>query len=163
MKKITFLGIAASLILFGSCTQENTPVEETINQQETTNMTHTSSQLISLFEIPASDISRAISFYEEILSIDIEQMDVDGMKMGIFPTEGQPVSGILIETEGYAPSADGSVLYFNAKNDLESVLDIVEKNGGEIILPKTMHADESGYFAIILDSEGNKIGLNAPQ
>jgi hypothetical protein len=119
--------------------------------------------LISLFEIPASDISRAISFYEEILSIDIEQMDVDGMKMGIFPTEDQPVSGILIETEGYAPSAEGSVIYFNAGSDLQSVLDKVEKNGGKIILPKTMHADESGYFSIILDSEGNKIGLNAPQ
>lgn len=163
MKKVILLGVAASLILFSSCTQENVPAEETITQQETTNMVHTASPLISLFEIPASDISRAISFYEETLSINIEQMEVDGMKMGIFPTEDQPVSGILIETEGYAPSADGSVIYFNAKSELQSVLDKVEKNGGEIILPKTMHADESGYFAIILDSEGNKIGLNAPQ
>ncbi len=163
MKKVILLGVASSLVLFGSCTHENTLTEETITPQKTTNMPHTNSPLISLFEIPASDISRAISFYEEILSIDIEQMDVDGMKMGIFPTEDQPVPGILIETEGYAPSADGSVLYFNAKSELQSVLDKVEKNGGEIILPKTMHADESGYFAIILDSEGNKIGLNAPQ
>lgn len=163
MKKVILLGVAASLILFSSCTQENAPAEETITQQETTNMVHTASPLISLFEIPASDISRAISFYKETLSINIEQMEVDGMKMGIFPTEDQPVSGILIETEGYAPSADGSVIYFDAKSELQSVLDKVEKNGGEIILPKTMHADESGYFAIILDSEGNKIGLNAPQ
>ncbi len=161
MKKIILLGVTASLILFGSCTQDNAPSEETITQQETTHMNHTASPLISLFEIPASDISRAISFYEEVLSIDIEQMDVEGMKMGILPYENQPVSGILIETEGYAPSTDGSVIYFNAGSDLQSVLNKVEKSGGEIIIPKTMHADESGYFAIILDSEGNKIGLNS--
>ncbi len=163
MKKVILLGAAVPIILFSSCTQGNAPTEETITQHETANMTNTPSPLISLFEIPAADISRAISFYEAILDIDIEQMDVDGMKMGIFPTEHQPVHGILIETEGYAPSSNGSVIYFNAKNDLQFVLDNVEKNGGEIILPRTMHADESGYFAIILDSEGNKIGLNAPQ
>lgn len=163
MKKNILFGVAATLILFGSCTQDTPPTEETITQQETANMTHPSSSLISLFEIPALDISRAISFYEAILDIDIEQMDVDGMKMGIFPTENQPVSGILIEMEGSTPSSDGSVIYFNAGNDLQIVLDKVKKHGGEIIVPTTMHADESGYFAIVLDSEGNKIGLNAPQ
>ncbi|MFY0687580.1 MAG: hypothetical protein JXQ90_10475 [Cyclobacteriaceae bacterium] len=41
------------------------------------------------------------------------------------------------------------------------MLDKVEENNGKIIVPKTPHADESGFFALYLDSEGNKIGLHS--
>lgn len=117
---------------------------------------------ISMFEIPATDISRAINFYQALLDITIEQMDVEGMQMGILPYEGQIVPGIIIQADGYKPSADGVTIYLNAGNDLQVVLDKVEKNGGQIILPKTPHADESGYFALFLDSEGNRMALNSP-
>ena len=46
--------------------------------------------------------------------------------------------------------------------NLQIILDKVEKNGGEIIVKKSLHADESGYYAIFIDSEGNKIGLHSP-
>lgn len=88
-------------------------------------------------------------------------MDVEGMLMGILPYEGQLVTGVIIQAEDYRPSSDGVTLYLNAGDNLQVVLDRVEKNGGQIILPKTAHADESGYFAIFLDSEGNKLALNA--
>lgn len=115
-----------------------------------------------MFEIPATDISRAINFYEALLNISIEQMDVEDMKMGILPYEGQVVPAIIIQAEGYHPSADGITIYLNAGDDLQVALDKVEKNGGQIILPKTAHADESGYFALFLDSEGNRMALNSP-
>lgn len=117
---------------------------------------------ISMFEIPATDISRAINFYQALLDITIEQMDVEGMKMGILPYEGQMVTGVIIQADGYKPSADGVTMYLNAGENLQVALDKVEKNGGQIILPKTPHADESGYFALFLDSEGNKMALNSP-
>jgi predicted enzyme related to lactoylglutathione lyase len=97
------------------------------------------------------------------LDIKIEKMDVEGMQMGILPYEGQMVTGIIIKADGYKPSADGVTIYLNAGENLQVVLDRVEKNGGQILMPKTAHADESGYFAIFLDSEGNKIGLNSPK
>jgi predicted enzyme related to lactoylglutathione lyase len=53
-------------------------------------------------------------------------------------------------------------MYLNAGENLQVVLDRVEKNGGQIIVPKTAHADESGYFAIFLDSEGNRMALHSP-
>ena len=52
-------------------------------------------------------------------------------------------------------------IYFNGGDNLQNILDKVEKNGGKIIIPKTHHADEIGFFAIFLDSEGNKIGLHS--
>ncbi len=117
---------------------------------------------ISIFEIPATDLSRAIEFYQAILDINIEKMEMPGMKMGILPYEGQMVTGVIMQGEGFQPSADGVTIYLNGGDDLQVVLEKVEKNGGKIVVPKTAHADESGYFAMFLDSEGNKMGLHSP-
>jgi predicted enzyme related to lactoylglutathione lyase len=59
-------------------------------------------------------------------------------------------------------NADGVTVHFNGGDNLQVILDKVEKSGGRILIPKTIHADESGYFATFIDSEGNKIGLHSP-
>jgi uncharacterized protein len=83
------------------------------------------------------------------------------MQMGILPYEEQMVTGVIIQAEGYKPSADGVTIYLNGGDNLQVILDKVETNGGKILTPKTSHADGNGFFAIFLDSEGNKIGLNS--
>ena len=85
-----------------------------------------------------------------------------GMEMGIFPYEGQMTTGVIMKEEGLKPSADGVTIYLNGGDNLQIILDKVEKNGGKIIVQKTAHADESGFFALFLDTEGNKLGLNSP-
>lgn len=117
---------------------------------------------ISIFEIPATDISRAVNFYQAILEVNIEKMEMPGMEMGIFPYEKQMVTGVIMKGEGYKPSADGVTIYLNGGDNLQTILDKVEKNGGKILMLKTAHADESGFFALFLDSEGNRLGLNSP-
>ncbi len=135
------------------------------NQQTDSNETQKTNEMknfISIFEIPATEISRAVDFYQAILDINIEKMEFPEMQMGIFPYEGQMVTGVIMKAEGYKPSADGVTIYLNGGDNLQIILDKVEKNGGKIIVPKSLHADESGYYAIFLDSEGNKIGLHSP-
>ncbi|WP_027067507.1 VOC family protein [Maribacter sp. Hel_I_7] len=137
----------------------------TENQQTYSNETQKTSDMksfISIFEIPATDISRAVDFYQAILDVNIEKMDFPEMQMGIFPYEGQMVTGVIMKAEGYKPSADGVTIYLNGGDNLQIILDKVEENDGKIIVPKSLHADESGYYAIFLDSEGNKIGLHSP-
>ena len=73
---------------------------------------------ISMFEIPATDISRAINFYQALLQIKIEKMDGEGMQMGILPYEGEMVTGVIIKAEGYKPSANGVTIYLNAGENL---------------------------------------------
>lgn len=151
-----------SVIGLVSCTQVEQPNTETTTAvADTTSKQENMNSYLAMFEIPAIDISRAILFYEALLNIPIEKMEVDGMQMGILPYEGQAVTGVIIQAEGYKPSADGVTVYFNAGDRLQAALDQVPKFGGEIILPKTAHADGSGYFALFLDSEGNKMALNA--
>jgi len=135
------------------------------SQKIESNVTQTTNDMknfISIFEIPATEIARAVDFYQAILNVKIEQMEFPEMQMGIFPYEGQMVTGVLMKGEGYNPSADGVTIYLNGGDNLQVILDKVENNGGKIIVPKTLHADESGYFALFLDSEGNKMGLHSP-
>jgi len=129
-----------------------------------TKITESMNSYISIFEIPATDISRAVKFYQAILDIEIEIMDMEEnkMQMGLLPFEGQKVIGTIMKGEGYIPSPNGVTIYLNGGDNLGIILNKVEVNGGEIIVPKTLHGDESGYFAIFLDSEGNKIGLHSP-
>ncbi len=155
-----FIVSVLSGLCFASCTNAGKTNVETQNAVEI-NTSKDMKSFISIFEIPATEISRAIDFYEAVLDIKIERIDMPEMQMGIFPYEGQMVTGVILQAEGYKPSADGVTLYLNGGDDLQIVLDKVEKNSGKILVPKTLHADESGYFAIFLDSEGNKMGLHS--
>ena len=38
-------------------------------------------------EIPTESFSRAVAFYQAVLNIDIEEVDMDGVKMGVFPSK----------------------------------------------------------------------------
>lgn len=152
--------LAFSLMACNSQNKSNPEVQKVDSSQE--QITNDMKSFISLFEIPATDISRAINFYQTILDINIEKMEMPGMEMGVFPYEGQMVTGVIMKGEGYQPSADGVSIYLNGGDNLQYILDKIERNGGKIILPKTAHADESGFFALFLDTEGNKLGLNSP-
>lgn len=158
--------LAASIIIASGIIACNGNIKSDTETQEIdttlTKSTNDMKSFVSIFEIPATDISRAVNFYQSILEINIEKMEFPEMQMGIFPYEDQMVSGVIIKAEGYQPSADGVTIYLNGGDNLQVILDKVEKNGGEIIVRKTPHADESGYFALFLDSEGNKIGLHSP-
>lgn len=150
-------------LCFASCTNSNktnseTPTTDTLTNSKVKNM----NSYISIFEIPATDITRAINFYQSVLDLKIEKMEMPEMQMGVLPYEGQMVTGVIIKADGYKPSADGVTIYLNGGDNLQVILDKVEKNGGKVITPKTPHADESGFFAIFLDTEGNKMGLNSP-
>lgn len=153
--------------LFGLCVSSCTNGAKTNSAATTTDSltnlkTKSMKSYISMFEIPATDISRAINFYQSILDIKIEKMDIPGMEMGILPYEEQMVTGVIIKADGYKPSADGVTIYLNGGDNLQIILDKVAKNGGKIIASKTAHADGSGFFAIFIDSEGNKMALNSP-
>ncbi len=117
--------------------------------------------LVSIIEIPVKDFSRAVAFYQAILGISIEEAEMPGVQMGLFPSDGETVNVVLAKGADYKPTTDGAVPYLNAGNDLQSTLDKVEPNGGKIIVPKTEISPEMGFFALFFDTEGNKLGLHS--
>jgi predicted enzyme related to lactoylglutathione lyase len=122
---------------------------------------------ISWFEIPVTDLLRAQNFYEAIFDIKMFPMDMGSTKMCMFPLEDMMgVGGALVDSGGFLkPSAtDGPLIYLNGNPDVQTVLDRVEKAGGKIVVPKTLISPEYGSMAVIIDSEGNRIGFhNVPQ
>lgn len=121
---------------------------------------------ISWFEIGTSNLERATKFYETIFAIKLNALDLQQIRMRMFPVDNQQadhVSGAIVDSGGFhKPSAtDGPLIYLNANPDVQLVLDRVEAAGGKILVPKTEISPEYGYMAVIMDSEGNRIGLHS--
>jgi uncharacterized protein len=119
---------------------------------------------ISWFEIPASDLARAQKFYETIFDLKLNPLDLPNIKMRMFPLEDMMgVGGAVVDSGGFhKPSTtDGPLIYLNGNPDLQKVLDKVEGAGGKIMVPKTEISPEYGYMAVIIDTEGNRIGLHS--
>lgn len=117
--------------------------------------------IVNWFEIPVSDFERAHSFYESIFQIKMEVTKIQAYKMAFFPSYEGKVSGAICFGEGYIPSGAGALLYLNANPDLNLVLDRVAQHGGRVIVPKTLISSEVGYYAFIVDTEGNRISLHS--
>lgn len=162
MNKIALAFLGFLFVFHSSCSNKPKQKEEmTTPDINTLDTVKSMNSFISLFEIPADNMDRAVEFYQSFLGIPIQRMDIQGMELGILPYQDQTVHGVIIKGEGYTPSADGTTLYFDAGENLEEILKKVEQNGGTVLIPKTAHVDNSGFFALFLDSEGNKLGLNA--
>jgi len=117
--------------------------------------------MISWFEIPVVDMSRAKVFYERLFSIDIDIEEMNGAFMGFFPSKGYSTTGALVSMKGYTPSEDGILLYLNGGDDLNTVLENVTEAGGKVEVPKTLITEEIGYFGIFIDTEGNRLALHS--
>lgn len=119
--------------------------------------------VISWFEIPASDFDRAVKFYSTIFDEPVKVDEFMGQELGFFPMEEDmdAVGGdIAPSDENNQPSPQGTRVYFNCEGMLDAVLDRVEKAGGKIVQPK-FQLGEAGWIAMIQDSEGNIVGLHS--
>lgn len=113
------------------------------------------------FEIPVTDMDRAIAFYEAVLGLKLNRETVDGYEMASFPrADGRPgASGALAKGDVYVPSKTGTIVYFDVA-DIDPVLERALARGSKILYPKK-HIGAGGYVAEIEDSEGNRLALNA--
>ncbi|MFT3979407.1 MAG: VOC family protein [Ferruginibacter sp.] len=120
---------------------------------------------ISWFEIPATDLDRATGFYEAIFQTKLIPMDLDNIRMRMFAITDMEngVGGAIVDSNGFhKPSAtDGPLIYLNGNPDLQIILDRVAAAGGSIMVPKTAISPEYGFMAVIIDTEGNRIGLHS--
>lgn len=119
--------------------------------------------IINWFEIPVSDFERALRFYGTVLDASLETLEMGGTRMGMFPCDGNNVSGAIVHGEDYVPSTSGALVYLSGGADLSVALARVTAAGGTVLVPKTQISPEFGYFALFLDSEGNRVGLHSMQ
>lgn len=113
------------------------------------------------FEIPVTDMDRAVRFYQSVFGYELSRQTVDGYEMAFFPrADGAPgASGALARGDIYVPSKSGAIIYFDVP-DIDPVLERALEQGATILYPKK-HVGAAGYVAEISDSEGNRLALNA--
>lgn len=117
--------------------------------------------LVVWFEIPVNDFSRAKQFYNKLLQTKIEAEEIAGTVMGFFQLRNYSNSGAIVQGPGYEPGDKGPLLYFNAGEDLRSMLKRAEIAGAEILQPRTLISEAIGYYAVFRDTEGNRIALHS--
>lgn len=116
---------------------------------------------INWFEIPALDLERAFQFYTSVLNGNVRKGTFGNGELILFNVPfntGEAVGGSIVVREDLKPTTDGPVIYLNAFGKLSGAVEKVETVGGKIIIPE-MNLGKFGFAAIIIDSEGNKIGL----
>ena len=118
---------------------------------------------VGWFEIPVTDMDRAMNFYSSVLDIELQLNEMGPLTMAWFPSEhGAPgANGSLVKhEEAYVPSKDGILIYFSCE-DVQVCIDKVEAAGGTVLVHKKLIAENVGYMGLALDSEGNRIAFHS--
>lgn len=123
------------------------------------------------FEIYVQDMARASRFYETVFQCKLEPMIVpegelaeSGMEMQGFPmtmgAEGAGAGGMLVKMDCPPPAGGPSTLVYFACEDCAVEQGRVEAAGGKVFKPK-FAIGQYGHCALVIDTEGNTIGLHS--
>ena len=121
-----------------------------------------SEHAIAWFAIPVTDRPRAREFYSTVLGIEMPDFPTPMGTCSVFPQVDTGVSGSLNDFMNVKPSQDSGVTIWLAAENLQASLDKVEAAGGQILSGKES-IGEFGFIAMIVDTEGNRIGLHSSQ
>ena len=118
---------------------------------------------LNWFEIPVLDMARARHFYQVAFGIHMQEQEMMGVEMAFFPMApgNGKASGALVKGGNNKPATEGTLVYLNANPDMSPVLERIVAEGCQVILPKTLIDENTGYMAFFLDTEGNKVGIHS--
>jgi predicted enzyme related to lactoylglutathione lyase len=116
---------------------------------------------LNWFELYVDDLNRAKKFYETTLKTTLQESQMEGCHMAMFPCDPKNgVGGAITKMGGMTPGAGGTIVYLNVEGDLDGVLQRTPANGGEVIRAR-LAIGEHGFIGIIKDTEGNVVGLHS--
>ena len=128
-------------------------------------MSEVKNNVVGWFEIPVTDMPRAMKFYNAVFGFEMESQQFGEEEMAWFPwsDNGPGASGSLVKHEQhYKPSADGTIVYFSSPSgNLTNELAKVEAAGGKVLQEKTLITEDIGYMCLVLDTEGNRIAIHS--
>jgi uncharacterized protein len=112
------------------------------------------------FEIPVSDMRRAIKFYEATFETRLEPTEVQGMQLAFFQAdrESYGAGGALVHSPPIEPSHQGTTVYFRVAS-IDPALEKIVRAGGKTLIPRRS-IGQYGFIAQFEDSEGNRVALH---
>lgn len=116
---------------------------------------------VGWFEIYVQDMQRAQHFYEGVFQLQLSPLPNIDMEMLVFPMadDGRGISGALVNMPGVPSGGNSTLVYFSCDDcGIEEAR--VKEFGGNIFKPR-MSIGEYGFISLVLDTEGNMIGLHS--
>jgi uncharacterized protein len=116
---------------------------------------------VGWFEIYVDDMTRAKAFYETVFQTKLEKLHEHDIEMWAFPMESNlwGAAGSLVKMEGFSAGRNSTLVYFSCE-DCAVEQARAEKAGGQTQRAK-FSIGKYGFIALVLDSEGNMIGLHS--
>ncbi|MBL7014201.1 MAG: VOC family protein [Candidatus Marinimicrobia bacterium] len=116
--------------------------------------------VITWFEIPVSNLKRAVTFYNHVLRTDIRIMQIGSSNMGMIPHEN--VGGALVEDPGYIAPKNGTTIFLDGSEGIKAILLRVKEAGGNVHIPRTQITEDIGWWAEFYDLDQNRIAIYEP-
>jgi predicted enzyme related to lactoylglutathione lyase len=112
-------------------------------------------------EIYVQDMARARKFYETVCRVKLEKLESPEAELWACPMVPSAVgaAGALVKMQGVPSGGNSTIVYFATEDCAAEAARVVEA-GGRIHKNKTS-IGEHGYIALVLDTEGNMIGLHS--
>jgi len=116
---------------------------------------------VGWFEIYVQDVARAKAFYEAVFPFKLTKIESPETELWGFPMEKDATgaSGALVKMDGVASGGNSIIIYFMCE-DCAAEAGKAERAGGKLHKPKTS-IGPYGYIALVVDTEGNMIGLHS--
>lgn len=135
-------------------------------------------KLILWIQIPCENLERAAAFYQKTFGVEFFFETLNDIPHAVFKENARGeklLNGALIQSEIKPEPGRGPILFFDATGKFDFILAQIVANGGKVlkektlirksidsqtqVIPRTYIDNREGYYAHVVDSEGNKLGL----
>jgi predicted enzyme related to lactoylglutathione lyase len=115
------------------------------------------------FEIYVQEMARAKAFYEAVFQVKLERLEGPDLEMWSFPMDMERwgAGGALVKMADVPSGSGGTLVYFSCA-DCAVEAGRVAAAGGRVVREK-WSIGQYGFIALVIDSEGNMIGLHSIQ
>src|ERR1700722_9308650 len=106
-------------------------VDSHIRRTRSITMSEFKGNSVTWFEIPVSDVQRAVGFYESMLDTKLIPFG-DACNYYVFPAGQGEVGGGLVKRPTAQPAAQGTMVFLNADGKLDASMKRAKELGPEI-------------------------------
>ena len=121
---------------------------------------------VGWFEIYVQDMGRAKAFYENVFNVQftkLESPEAENPEVEIwaFPmhAERYGAPGALVKMHGFPSGANSVLVYFSCEDCVVEAARAA-RSGGSVKKEK-FSIGQYGYISLVIDTEGNMIGLHS--
>lgn len=118
---------------------------------------------VGWFEIYVQDMERAKAFYENVFNVQLAKLDAPDSEMELWAFPMHPdrygAPGALVRMPGFSPGANSVLVYFSCEDCAVEAAKAADFGGK--VEKKKQSIGQYGYMSLVIDSEGNMIGLHS--